>query len=153
MQTSLNPQYWIDDNHVKKQYGKKVFNYEKEAVSKLRDLIKHYDSEESGGCHDGHQGDNDDSDRDDDRDDDRDERDHRASSIPEAVVRDFINRIVSADRILAQVAINDAITGGGTAQDIAKAQADLADGDHDVLKKKYQGAIQDYRDAWKRVTH
>jgi hypothetical protein len=52
------------------------------------------------------------------------------------------------DRILAQVAINDAVSHGGKAKDIAKAKTKLANGDVDALKKKYEGAIEEYEEAW-----
>ena len=144
--TSLNAQYWIDQTHVKPQYGDKVFDAEQDAVAKLRDLIKHNAAEE-GDKHDGH-GEGDDSNDRDDRND-RKDRDHRVSSIPEAILRGFISRIVCADRILAQVAINDGVNHGANAKDIAKATTKLANGDHDALKKKYEGAIEDYQEAWR----
>ena len=147
---SLNPQYWIDQSHVKPQYGDKVFDQEEEAVEALRDLLK-YNAAEEGDKHDAHgEGEHSDNRHDRDRDDrnDRKDRDHRASSIPETIVRGLISRIVCADRILAQVAINDAVSHGGNAKDIAKAKKKLADGDHDALKKKYEGAIEDYEEAW-----
>ena len=65
-----------------------------------------------------------------------------------ATVRGFISGIVCADRILAQVAINDAVSHGGNAKDIATAKKKLANGDHDALKKKYEAAIEDYKEAW-----
>ena len=151
MATALNPQYWIDQTHVKPQYGEKVFEAEQDAVAKLRDLIKHNASEE-GDKHDEHGG-GENCDDHNDRDDrsDRKDRDHRASSIPEAVLWGLISRIVCADRILGQVAINDAISRGANAKDIAKAKIKLANGDHDALKRKYEGAIEDYEEAWKKL--
>jgi hypothetical protein len=68
-------------------------------------------------------------------------------------VRGFIGRIVCADRILAQVAINDVVSHGGNAADIAKARTKLANGDHDASKNKYEGAIEDYGEAWKKAMH
>jgi len=48
----------------------------------------------------------------------------RQSTIPEAVLRGFIDRIVQADRVLALVAISDALARHGSSGKIAKAQSE-----------------------------
>ena len=70
------------------------------------------------------------------------------STIPDATLQGFINRIVAADRRLAQVAINDAIGRGGDPKKIAKANEELAKGDSDNTDGKPDNAIEHYRNAW-----
>ena len=51
---------------------------------------------------------------------------------PPAAVMNAISALAAADEALAQTAINDAISGGGKAKDIDKAQDELAKGQMDV---------------------
>jgi HYR domain-containing protein len=61
----------------------------------------------------------------------------------------FIDRIVKADRLLADVAINVAIAAQGDPKAIAKAQEKLARGDSDIAAGKFENGIERYREAWK----
>ena len=70
------------------------------------------------------------------------------STIPDATLQGFINRIVAADQRLAQVAINDAIGRGGDSKKIAKANEELAKGDSENSEGKPDNAIEHYRTAW-----
>ena len=40
LEDSLNPSYWVDDNHLQPKKGQKVFNNEQDSVDVLADLIK-----------------------------------------------------------------------------------------------------------------
>lgn len=75
----------------------------------------------------------------------------RKSTIDDAIILGFINRIVSADRLLAQVAINDAA--GGSAKELAKANRELLKGDARAADGRFTSAIEHYRNAWKHALH
>src|SRR5262249_51422613 len=64
-----------------------------------------------------------------------------SSSLADAVLQDYINCLVLADRLLAQVAINDAVTGGGDASKISQANQELAKGDGKAAEGNYPDAI------------
>jgi len=110
---SVDPSLWTNDSHPNPKDGEKVFGEEKDAVNKLRDLIK-----------------------------------DKHSNLPDATLRGFINRIVAADRILAQVAIIDAVGRGGEPKKIAKANEELGKGDSDAAAGKPDNAVEHYRSAW-----
>jgi hypothetical protein len=55
-------------------------------------------------------------------------------------VQDFINSLLEADKLLAQIAINDAIAAQGHPKDIAKAQGEMA--------KAIEEVIEHYGEAW-----
>jgi len=72
-----------------------------------------------------------------------------------ALLQDWINRIVSCDRLLAVVAISDAITAKANAKTIAKAQAEVTAGDSDISgtkSDKYTSGINHYDNAWNFAT-
>jgi uncharacterized repeat protein (TIGR02543 family) len=71
--------------------------------------------------------------------------------IPDATLQGFINRLVSADRALASVAIKDAIGMGGDAKKIDKANKELGKGDAKAADNKFADAIEHYRKAWKHA--
>jgi len=60
-----------------------------------------------------------------------------------------IQFIVSADRELAQRAINDALAAGGNQQTIDGATNELTEGDADAASGKFEDAIMDYAEAWR----
>lgn len=70
----------------------------------------------------------------------------KKSTIPGATVLDFVNRLVSADRALASLAIGEAA--GGDQTQIDKANEELAKGDSDAAAGKAGNAIDHYRNAW-----
>jgi hypothetical protein len=73
----------------------------------------------------------------------------KKSTIPVATLQGFINRLVSADRLLASGAINDAA--GGDAKKIDKANDELGKGDARVADGHFTDAIEHYRNAWKHA--
>jgi predicted extracellular nuclease len=73
---------------------------------------------------------------------------NRRGPIPDATVQGFINFLTGADRMLAQVAIDDAIAMGGNARDIAWALATLAKADGFLAAGQTEAAIEQYRNAW-----
>jgi len=73
----------------------------------------------------------------------------KKSTIPDATLQGFINRLVSADKLLASTAISDAA--GGDAKKIDKASEELSKGDARALDGKFVDAIEHYRNAWKHA--
>jgi len=71
---------------------------------------------------------------------------HGGGSNP--VLQGFIERIVKADRLLAVVAIQDALNGGVNRGRLAEAQRAVAQGDKEAANAKYAPAIEHYRNAW-----
>jgi uncharacterized repeat protein (TIGR01451 family) len=74
----------------------------------------------------------------------------RAGDVPVAAstLAAFVERITRSDRLLAQVAIDDATARHGRASDIARARAKLADGDLEASHDRADRAIDRYREAW-----
>ena len=72
----------------------------------------------------------------------------KKSTITDVTLNGFIDRLVSIDRALATIAINDAISGGGNAPKLAQAHSELAKGDADAAAGKSVNAIEHYRAAW-----
>ena len=69
-----------------------------------------------------------------------------------------IGFLVEADRLLAQIAIDDAVAAGGDAKkiakaekEIAKAEKEIANAQKDIDKGKYDKAIDHYRKAWEHA--
>ena len=75
---------------------------------------------------------------------------HKHSSVSGDELLALSDRIASADRQLAQIAINDAIAAHGDTNEIDQANKQLAKGDQDTASSKPQG-IDDYREAWKHA--
>lgn len=75
----------------------------------------------------------------------------RMSQIPDAVIQGFIDRIFQADRLLADVAIGDAITAGVSSGRIKQAQKFLVRGDTAVRDKRCENGIAAYSNAWKQA--
>jgi len=73
------------------------------------------------------------------------------SPIPDAVLLALINRLVGADRLIAQVAIADAVARGGNPTRVAKARDELAKGSRAWSNGRFESAIEHYRDAWKHA--
>jgi len=72
-------------------------------------------------------------------------------TVPDAVVLALINRMVGADRLIAQVAIADAEARGGNPARIARARDEVAQGNRELSKGRFEDAIEHYRDAWKQA--
>jgi hypothetical protein len=73
------------------------------------------------------------------------------SGIPGAVWQGFVDRIVKSDRLLAEVAISDAVAMGGRAKEIAKAKRELMRGDKRVAARRFESAIESYLEAWEEA--
>jgi len=71
--------------------------------------------------------------------------------IPDAVLQGFVDDLVKATRLLAQTAIADAIAAHGDPRDVAKANDDLADGNRDAARGRFDDAIRGYEGAWARA--
>ncbi|HRV94622.1 MAG TPA: ExeM/NucH family extracellular endonuclease, partial [Anaerolineae bacterium] len=68
-------------------------------------------------------------------------------SFAEAAQR-AIDKLVEADRQLAQVALNMAITGNGDSSRIAKAQEEMAQAAQETANGDFDQALQHYKKAW-----
>ncbi len=78
---------------------------------------------------------------------------NRRGPLPDATVQGFITFLTDADRMLAQVAVDEAIAQGGRQIDIAKALHALARGDAFLANGKAENAIEQYRNAWNHALH
>jgi hypothetical protein len=117
MTKSLEVDRWLDASHPKPgSKGESVFNEEKAAVIKLKEL-----------------------------------RDGNKSGIAPAVFQGFIDRIVANDRLLAEIAISDAIVRHGNAGKIKTAKDELTKGDVEAGKDHPDKAIDHYKNAWKNA--
>jgi hypothetical protein len=76
-------------------------------------------------------------------------RNDAKSTVDPAVVKDFIDRIMEADRLLAAVAIADSTKNAATK---AKATEELGKGDNELAKGHYDHAIDHYKNAWDIAT-
>ena len=111
---SLDPTLWIDGNHVVDKHGNKVFDREKAAVGKLKDLLK-------------------------------------KSTIPDATLEDMMDTLAHADRVLAEVALGDAIAAAGKPNEIAKAQEELLKAADELAAGDFSHAIDRYKHAWEHA--
>ena len=73
------------------------------------------------------------------------------SRIPDAVLQGFVDDLVKATRLLAETAVADAIAAHGDPRDIAKANGDLADGNRDAARGRFDDTVRDYESAWARA--
>ncbi|HWN93409.1 MAG TPA: HYR domain-containing protein, partial [Methylomirabilota bacterium] len=73
------------------------------------------------------------------------------SQIPVAMLQGLVDRILQADRLLAFIAIQDAIAAGASSKKIDQAQKFLAKGDAAVGDEKCHNGVEHYRNAWKRA--
>ena len=113
---TLMPGRFLDETHVARREGSKVFRQHQRAVRKLVLWMKR------------------------ERDPELDDR-----------MRNFIERLLRADRLLASVAIQDAVDAEGNATRIARARVDLAKGDLAALRGREAQAIALHRSAWQHA--
>jgi hypothetical protein len=66
-------------------------------------------------------------------------------------VQPYIESLVDADQLIAEIAIADAIARNGNAAKIQAAQNYLGKGDADAAANKPTNAIDDYKNAWKNA--
>jgi hypothetical protein len=71
----------------------------------------------------------------------------KKSTIPDAKLQGFIDRLVGADKALAQAAVDAAPSG----KEKDKAMEELLKGDARALDGKFVDAIEHYRNAWKHA--
>ena len=53
------------------------------------------------------------------------------------------------DEVIAQIALDEAVLGGGTQTDIDNAEDQMVDAQTDITARDYEAASDDYFDAWK----
>jgi hypothetical protein len=73
------------------------------------------------------------------------------SSLPAALLQGFMDRLVSSDRLLALVAIDDAMRARGDQSKIRAAQQELLQGDKAEAGGKFQEGITSYQGAWQEA--
>jgi 2',3'-cyclic-nucleotide 2'-phosphodiesterase (5'-nucleotidase family) len=73
---------------------------------------------------------------------------HHHGALATAPLTDFIKRLADGDRVLAQVAVQDAVAQGGNPGIIALANKELTKGDSDVAGGRFKSAIGHYQAAW-----
>jgi hypothetical protein len=76
-------------------------------------------------------------------------KDKKSAFFESATLQGFVDRLVSADRLLASGAINDAA--GGDVKKIAQANDELGKGDARVADNHFTDAIEHYRNAWEHA--
>ena len=73
------------------------------------------------------------------------------SAISDTILQGFIDRITSADRVLALIAINDAVGRGGDPKKLDAANQELAKGDAAQSMGRPYEAIDHYKNCWKQA--
>jgi hypothetical protein len=73
------------------------------------------------------------------------------STIPKATLQNFIDRILRSDRLLAVVALSEAVAAGGNPTQIGLAQKELARADAYAAGGRFSDAIEGYRIAWMKA--
>ena len=72
----------------------------------------------------------------------------RHGSLSDSALQGIVDTVVHADRVLAEVAVADAIAAGGNRHAIADAQQQLARAARDVARGRFDSAIGRYEKAW-----
>ena len=131
----MDDDLWIDGSHLDAKHGHKVFDRERHAIKELLHLLEQ----------DGDQG----------KKSDKDE----VSAAALASAESAVERLLAADRLLAQTAIGsvgpavDAHRQDKVDKEIAKALEALDKGDEEAGFGKADKAINHYKNAWKHATH
>ena len=73
------------------------------------------------------------------------------SEVPEAVVLDWIERIVRSDRLLTWVSLQEAAQAGLNSKKLAEDMRELARGDQEAAAGNPDNAIQCYWNAWRHA--
>jgi len=118
LRQALEPSLWLDQTHLERRDGDRVFNEEKAAVQELVGLV----NRESGG----------------------------ASAV---ILHGIINRIASADWLLASVAIQDAAAVVATPKQLTHALQEVRKGEQEAAQGQFEAGIAHFRDAWKYASH
>lgn len=122
---SLDPDLWVDDFHPQPRGGWKVFERERQTVAQLDHLLWFG------------------------RDWPWEGTTHRRHFGTAGTVRDLIDRIVSVDRALAEIAIADAR--GGNPWKLWVARKELQKGNDEAAEGEAEDAIEHYRHAWRKA--
>ena len=138
IQKSLNEKLWEDDRTLTKK-GKKVFSEEKQAVRELMQIV---------GLARGNEDDDSDSDDDDSSDGGRGGRQEEVDEEVRDAILSVIGDLVSADEVLAGLAIERAIAEGGRAREIASAEKEMVRAEREIGREHYDKAIEHYKKAW-----
>jgi immune inhibitor A len=75
----------------------------------------------------------------------------RKSTVPKATLQNFIDRLLRSDRLLAVVAINEALAAGAAPKELDWAQEVLAKADAYAAVGRFSDAIEGYRIAWMKA--
>ena len=175
IEDSLDEELWIDDDHLDKERGHRVFSEERHAVKELMALL---DRRNEGGDGDSDDDDSDDDDSDDDDSDDDtgtgsgggagsgddDTQTGAGSEISEEAfewAEMAIDNLVAADRQLALTLIEEAEAApvsdpskqDKVDEELEKAREELAKGDAERDAGEPDKAIQHYRKAWEHAGH
>ena len=75
----------------------------------------------------------------------------KKSTISDATLQGFMNRLLNADKLLASTAIDDAVHASGDAKKIDQANDELGKGDARFAHNNFTDAIEHYRNAWKHA--
>jgi hypothetical protein len=73
----------------------------------------------------------------------------KKSRIPDAVLQSYIDRMVAVDRLLAEVAIGEAMKSGRNSKKLIEARKELQKGDMELAEGEPEEAIEHYSHAWK----
>lgn len=74
----------------------------------------------------------------------------KKSAIPDTTLQGMIDKLVHADRILAEEALADAIAAPGDPHKIAQAQNELTKAADALANADFDGAIEHYKKSWKK---
>jgi hypothetical protein len=75
----------------------------------------------------------------------------KKSSIPAATLQSMIDTLEHADRVLAELAVSDAVAAGGDAKKIADAQGELGKAADALAAGDFPQAIDHYKNAWQKA--
>jgi hypothetical protein len=78
-------------------------------------------------------------------------RNNNDSGLSATLMQSYIDQLLAADRLLAEIAISDAIARGGNVGKIKTANDELIKGDVEKGKDHPDKAIDHYKNAWKNA--
>ncbi len=148
IEKSLEDKLWTDNFHLKSKGGKKVLDHECHAARELVHLLKGIPDDgdlDKLPPKSGKKG-----------------KKHQISDEAQVAVEIAIEQLVTVDRLLAEIQLNDALQltpvddharKDKFEREIAKAEKELAKGDEDRDDYKLGRAIQHYKKVWEHATH
>lgn len=75
----------------------------------------------------------------------------RKSGVADASLQSWINTLVTIDRALAQIAIDEATAAGGNDKRVAEANREMARAADRLAKGRPANAIEHYKHAWQKL--